>query len=48
MHKDWNYRTHKTDILNLDEKKLVHKKSHLRRKNFFEILRSEVCMKWEK
>ena len=27
MLKDWNYRTHNTDILNLDENKFVHKKN---------------------
>ena len=27
MLKDWNYRTHSTDVLNLDENKFVHKKN---------------------
>ena len=29
MVKDWNYRTHNTDILNLDENKFVHKRNYL-------------------
>ena len=29
MLKDWKYRTHNTDILNLDENKFVYKKYYL-------------------
>ena len=27
--KDWNYKTHSTDMLNLDENTFVHKKNYL-------------------
>ena len=27
--KDWNYRTHNTDMLNLDENKFVYKRNNL-------------------
>ena len=30
MLKDWNYRTHNTDMLNLDENKFGYKKNFLR------------------
>ena len=46
--RDWNYKTHNTDTVNLDENKFVYKKNYLWRKRFFEILRSEMCTKWEK
>ena len=48
MLKDRNYRTHNTEILNLDENKFVYKKNYLWRNRFSEILKSEVCTKWEK
>ena len=50
MLKDWNYRTLNTDgyMLNLDENRFVYKKNYRWRKGFSEILKSEVCTKWEK
>ena len=47
MLKDWNNRTHNTDFLNLDRNKFGYKKNCLWKK-FCEILKSEVCTKWEK
>ena len=35
-------------MLNLDEDTFCHKKNYLWRKRFSEILRSEVCTKWER
>ena len=46
--KDWNYRTHNTDLLSLDENKFDYKKNNLWKKRFSEILKSEACTKWEK
>ena len=46
--KDWRYRTHNTDLLNLDENKFDYKKNCLRKKKFSEILKSEVCTRREK
>ena len=46
--KDWNWRTHNTDISNLDEHKFVYKKNYLWRKMFSEILKYEACTRWEK
>ena len=37
MLKDWNYRTHNIDLLNLDENKFACKKNYLSRKRFSEI-----------
>ena len=48
MLKDWNYRTHNMDMLNLDENKCVNKKNNLWKRKFSEILDSEICTKWEK
>ena len=48
MLKDWNYKTHNTDTLNLDDNKFVYKKNYLWRKRSSETLRSEVCTTWEK
>ena len=48
MLRDWNYKTHNTDTLNLDENKFAYKKNYLWRKRFSEILRSDVCTKWKK
>ena len=44
--KDWRYRTHNTDLLNLDENKFDCKKNCLLKKKVSEILRSEICTKW--
>ena len=46
--KDWNCRTPVMDIFNLEENKLVYKKNICEEKNLPEMLRSEVCTKWEK
>ena len=46
--KDCCYRTHNTDLWNLDENKFDYKKNCLRRKKFSEILKPEICTKWEK
>ena len=46
--KDCNYRTSITNILNLDDNKVVCKKNYQWRKTFSEILRSEVHAKYEK
>ena len=46
--KDWHYRTHNTDLLNLDENKFDNKKNYLQKKRVSEILKSEICTKWEK
>ena len=46
MLKDWNYKTLNMDFLNLEENKLVNKKNYLWRKNFSEILKSEIFMNW--
>ena len=46
--KDWRYRTHNTDLLNLDENKFDCKKNCLWKKRFSEKLKSEICTKWEK
>ena len=48
MLKDWNYRTHNMDMLNLDENKCVNKKNNLWKRKFSEILDSEICTKWVK
>ena len=44
--KDWHYGTHNVDLLNLDENKFDYKKNCLWKK-FSEILKFEVCTKWE-
>ena len=46
--KDWRYRTHNTGLLNLDENKFDYKKICIWKKKFSEILKSEICTKWEK
>ena len=46
MLKDWNYRTHNTDILNLAENKLDYKKNYQWKKNFSEKLQYERFMNW--
>ena len=46
--KDWRFRTHSTDLLNLDENKFDYKKTCLWNRKFSEILKSEICTKWEK
>ena len=46
--KDWNYRTHNTDMLNLDKIKFVYKKNYPWKKKFSGVLRSEICTIWEK
>ena len=46
--KDWRYRTHNTDLLNLDKNKFVYKKKYLRKKKFSEKLKLEAFMRWEK
>ena len=46
--RDWHYRTHNTDLLNLDENKFDYKKNYLWKNWFSEILQSDVCTKWEK
>ena len=43
--KDWRYRTHDTDLLNLDENKFDCKKNYLWKKTFSEIPISEICTK---
>ena len=43
--KDWHYRTHNTDLLNLDENKFDYKRNFLSKKKFSEILKSEVFTK---
>ena len=48
MLKDCNYKSHNMDTSNFDENKYDYKKNQLWKKNFSEILRSEVCTKWEK
>ena len=46
---DWPNRTHNTDLLNLDENKFDYKKNFVyERKRFSEILKCEICTKWEK
>ena len=39
MLKDWNYKTHNTDTLNLDKNKFGYKNNYLWRKRFSEILK---------
>ena len=46
--KDWHYRTHNTDLLNLDENKFDYKKNFLWKKKSSETLKSEIYTKWEK
>ena len=46
MLKDWNYRTHNTVILNLEENKLDYKKNYQWKKNFSEKLQYEIFMNW--
>ena len=42
--KDWHYRTHNTDCLNLAENKFDFKKElSMKEKKFSEILKSELC-----
>ena len=48
MFKDWNWWTFITDMLNLEENKLIYKKSYLRRKKFSEIPKHEVRTNWER
>ena len=43
--KDLRYRTHNTDLLNLDENKFDYRKNCQGRKKCFEILKSEICTK---
>ena len=45
--KDWLYRTHNTDLLNLDENKFDNKKNCPWKKTFSEILKSEKSTKWD-
>ena len=46
--KDWRYRSHNTNLLSPDENRFDYKKNCLRKKQFSEILKSEICTKWEK
>ena len=46
--KDGRYRTHHTHLLSLDEYKFDYKKNCPWKKKFSEILRSDMCTKWEK
>ena len=46
--KNWHYRTHNTDLLNLEENKFDYKKNCPWKKKFSQNLESEICTKWDK
>ena len=45
---NWHFRTHNTDLLNLDENKFDCQKNCLWKKKVSEILKSSICTKWDK
>ena len=44
---DWRCGTHNTDFMSPDENEFDYKKNRPGRKKFSEILKSEICTKWD-